>query len=561
MADFLITAPNGKKYKVSGETKEGAVAALKKMLGDAPSAPSDPVIRSGPQEGRLPPQDQAAVPLADPVRSELATNGPGPTGRIDPALYEMGAIGRRTQGEVVSAQNEYPQELTDATGAKWYLDPQTGRYMNREVTAQLMAKPTQLEAAGAGALQGLTFGTGDEIAGMISGPAMREKIRAATDVARQEFPKTSTAAEIGAAASIPFGGGATAPTLMGATKAGAVTGAVTGGLYSAASEDGGVLPRLEAGLKGAVAGGIIGAAAPTVINYGSKAVRTLFGKSAARPTIESLKAVKSAAYKAVDDLGETFSPDEMATLADRVKQSLADSNYVQGVDRQTDAVVSILDNKSTQELSLGQLDKLRQNFWKRYEAAKNETGILDAIDAIDELVSSRSSASEAMDAARLANARYKKAELLDRAFQKAQDQTAATGSGGNILNKYRQAVTSIINNPKTAKWFSAEEIDVMRKFVEGSTTQNLLRRVGKLSPSGNGLMMALNLGAVSANPAMLGVTALASGAKAISDSATERGVQGLIGMVGGGAPKPVPTFSTGNSNALAPIADQLQGRF
>ena len=30
MAEFLITAPDGKKYKVTGATREGALAALKK---------------------------------------------------------------------------------------------------------------------------------------------------------------------------------------------------------------------------------------------------------------------------------------------------------------------------------------------------------------------------------------------------------------------------------------------------------------------------------------------------------------------------------------------------
>ena len=40
MAEFLITAPDGKKYKVTGATREGALAALKKKLGAAPVAPA-----------------------------------------------------------------------------------------------------------------------------------------------------------------------------------------------------------------------------------------------------------------------------------------------------------------------------------------------------------------------------------------------------------------------------------------------------------------------------------------------------------------------------------------
>jgi hypothetical protein len=33
MADFIITAPNGQKYKVSGENRQGAYAALQKSFG------------------------------------------------------------------------------------------------------------------------------------------------------------------------------------------------------------------------------------------------------------------------------------------------------------------------------------------------------------------------------------------------------------------------------------------------------------------------------------------------------------------------------------------------
>ena len=51
MAEFTITAPNGKKYKVSGDTKEGALAALQKMLsqeGAKENPPASQVGRDGP---------------------------------------------------------------------------------------------------------------------------------------------------------------------------------------------------------------------------------------------------------------------------------------------------------------------------------------------------------------------------------------------------------------------------------------------------------------------------------------------------------------------------------
>ena len=321
--------------------------------------------------------------------------------------------------------------------------------------------------------------------------------------------------------------------------------------YGFLSADGSTINRIKGGLEGGVSGAVIGAALPVAVNFGTKAFRRVFQSSSIRPTMETLRATKTVAYDAADKAGIKFSAQEMDGLKAAVQKELAGSNYVPGVDRQTDAVMSILDNKSASDMTLGQLDKLRQNFFKRYDVAKNETGILDAIDAIDTLIASKSNASELMDAARLANSRFKKAETLDLAFQKAADQTAATGSGGNILNKYRQAVTNIINNPKQAKWFTAEEIDTMRKFIQGSTTQNVLRKIGKLAPGGNGLMTALNLGAVSYNPGMLGVTAAASGAKAISDGMTASGAEKLIGTVAGGMQPRIPGPVTYPLNALA----------
>jgi hypothetical protein len=293
-----------------------------------------------------------------------------------------------------------------------------------------------------------------------------------------------------------------------------------------------------------------------VPQIGTKSWRNAYGVSEAKPTVESLRAAKNEAYKAVDEAGEAFEAPEMGALRDKVKAELDAGNYVSGVDKQTDAVVSLLDRKAGEKMTIGQLDKLRQEFYKRLAAAPNEVGIEDAIDAIDEMIASRADTNELMQAARLSNSRYKKAEMLDIAFQKAKDQTAATGSGGNILNKMRQAVVSIIDNPKRARWFQKDEIDAMRAFVEGSTGQNAMRLFGKLSPNGNGLMMALNLGAAGGTGGLsLLATAAATGAKALADSAAIKGGDALIGKVAGAAKREAPQAAQGRSVAVpVPVA-------
>jgi hypothetical protein len=312
-----------------------------------------------------------------------------------------------------------------------------------------------------------------------------------------------------------------------------------GGAYGAGESEG-AADRLAEGAKGMAMGSLFGAGAATAITYGTRGFRRIMGRAMQKPTVEGLRAAKAAAYRAVDDAGEVFDPAELTALHQKASQAIDATNYVADTDTQTRAVLTLLERNSTKPLTMGQLDKLRQSFWRRYNAAPEQVGILDAIDAIDELVASRGSTSDLVQAARAANSQYKKAELLDRAFKKAEDQTASTGSGGNILNKYRQAVTAIVNDPKRAKWFTQEELATMQKVIDGSFGENVLRRIGKMAPSGNGLMTFLNvLGGVTVGPEFLAVAGVGAGAKAVSDASARAKVDALTGRVMG-AQEPPP---------------------
>lgn len=513
---------------------------------------------------------QSVPAMSMPRNAELDQRGPGPTGFVDPQLYEMGAIGRRfvegdqPQGTVYDERTKMnlPEKVTAADGTVLFLNPENSTYSSEGMMAEGM-KPTAGQAFQAGAASGFTFGWGDDVAGAMLGERTGARARAMTEAARRDRPGMTLTGELAGALAVPVPvkGGA---TVKGAAKEGAKLGAKLGFIYGAGNADGGVVERVKSGIEGAISGGLFGAAAPVAVNFGSKAFQRLFGKSAERPTLESLKATKTAAYNAVENAGEKFGPDDIKALSDAATSRMDDINYLPEVDDQTAAMLKRLDALSVRELTISQVDKLRQDLWTRYNTSK-ELGLLEIIDSIDEMIAARTSTSDLMDAARVANSRYKKAELLDLAFQKAADQTAATGSGGNVLNKMRQAVTAIINNPKQAKWFTKAEIDTMRGFVQGSTSENVLRQIGKLAPTGNGLMTALNLmsGATFGAPA-LAVSAVASGAKAVADRSTERGAQRLIGMVAGQpAAAPVATGVTGTRavRAAGPIGGATSDRF
>ena len=320
---------------------------------------------------------------------------------------------------------------------------------------------------------------------------------------------------------------ATGLEFMGGGLGGTARNMATAGLSGVASEAAGQAAEAGGlGETGQTVARVAGAFfAPIALATGNKTVNAFMNRASEAPSIDTLKAAKNAAYKAVDDAGVTFTGEQTLDLSNKIRNALAQTDFVPDVDAQTRAALEVVNRNAGVPLTLGQLDKIRQGLWKRYNAAPNEVGILDMIDEVDTLVNSMEAATPLMEAARLANSRFKKAELIENAFQKAADQTAATGSGGNIVNKYRQAVTSIINNPKQARFFSGEEIAMMRNFVRGSNAENALRLMGKISPSGNGLMMALNLGAIATNPYMAALTVAGAGAKSASDTMAEAGAR------------------------------------
>jgi hypothetical protein len=437
------------------------------------------------------------------------------------------------------------------------------------------------------ALQGATFGFGDEIVGGMAGavsaaqnvmagkPAnlsgevsrFTGQERERVSQFRQESPLTAMGAEVaGAVAPAIVSGPVAALSKLPSVAQAAITGGATGALYGFGSGEGGVSERAENAVKVAIPSALFGAAAQTAINVaGRQAPRLaeMFRRSSERPSIETLRNTKNAAYEAVEQSGIVFDQNQMNSLLSNAMRSIDDANYVPDVDRQTFAAIRMIENNAGKERTIGQLDKLRQGLWSRYNASNgSEPAILDIIDSVDDMIASHPSTNDLMTLAREANSRFKKAELLDDAMRRAQLQTASTGSGGNVLNKYKQAVTSILTNPKKSKWFNEIEIGQMEEFIQGSMSENALRRIGKLSPSGNGLMLALNIGAIAANPAMAGATVVGAGAKALSDRAGERAMQGLMNTVSGVPLRPntrIP-YVPGAPQAVASVTSQNGGQ-
>lgn len=287
------------------------------------------------------------------------------------------------------------------------------------------------------------------------------------------------------------------------------------------------------------------------LKTGNKTVNYLLGKSGETPSVENLRKAKNMAYNAVDDSDIKFSAQEVDDfILEAVGKVENLDGYVPEVDTQTRAAVNILLKKAGGELTFGDLDKIRQNLHGRLATAPNEIGLSSMIDDIDELIASNTSSNVLVKAARTANARYKKSELLENSLNKAERQAQASGTGGNLVNKYRQAVNNIISNPKQAKFFSKDEVAFMDRFVRGDVEENILRLMGRLSPNANGLMAAINVGLVAYNPALLPISVAGLAGKSAGEARSTQLVNQIQKMIATGVP---PQEAASISNDIARI--------
>lgn len=391
------------------------------------------------------------------------------------------------------------------------------------------------------ALQGMSLGTADEIeaaarslGGEDYGQAL-SSIRSDIERRRQEDPVLTGAQEIAGALASPVNAPripmmAGRPALEAATRSGAA-----GGVYGFATGEGGLEERAESAGEVAVPAALFGLAAEKVVLPAASAASRVFNKDNKAPTLEELRAAKNEAYASVDSKQTVFNPNDIDTFASRARDVINELDYVDEADPAVRAVLQMIDKRKGQDMTLGQMDSFRQALYRRKASSRDDEKLMiqNVIDEMDELVVNKMGTDESLKTARFLNSQYKKAETLENALEAAKRQAASTGSGGNVENLFRQSVNRILKNPKQMRFFSPTEREAMEQFVQGDLAQNTLRQIGKLSPTGNGLMLALNLGAAAYNPAMLAATASGAGAKSLADARARREAQRVVDLMKG----------------------------
>lgn len=482
MPVFEITAPDGKVYEVEGKSIEGAKNAFRQMM--AQNERADQIVQDFVNPVKLNEQGLAEGFFTDPTKQYK-----------DPTTGEtvLGVTSRDRLKEEIGDQNNLMGNLRSFfTGA--------GNM-----------------ASGSGQ---------DELLGLLSGKfgssgteAERQKFgteiaRANMEVAREQNPVATVAGEIAGGLTMPFG---KAKTTLGAMGKGAAYGSAYGAAYGFGSGEEDFADRYNRAVKGGTVGGLFTAASVPVFNVvrsgGNKTYNFLVGKNQEAPTLKSLKQLKNKAYELVDKSGIKIPQeaiDNMFLIVNRIRQT---PSFVSGSktknQQELEYSLNVINNitklkkDGTPEFNgtLAGMEEVRKNLIASHARANFDPRIGSIVDEFDKIVENFDGG-ELVSAAREAFKTFKKVEIFDRAMTQARDKTSASGSAGNIDNQYRQAALRIING-KDAKFFNEKEIEVIRKASRGDIGTDMLRLIGKLSPSGNGLMTFLNLAAITTDPVFM----------------------------------------------------------
>lgn len=449
----------------------------------------------------------------------------------------------------------------------------------------------RLGAAARSALQGATFGFGDEIVGggasLLTGRSYETELqreRARLSKGRDAYPGTSVMSELAGAVALPVGavGPMTAGTKLapyiGTTGARLVNGAGTlaksaavggamGGVYGFGSGEGSYDKRVESAQSGAAIGGLAGAAAPILGRIVERVANNVMGRNAITraaanaPTSEALRAQGKALYQQVDDAGVQIAPKAFDRMRGDILDNLrANTGFDElpgpgsltpnaaRVNQIMDEASGIMAKEPRAALPFRSLDQMRRQAGaaagnvanKADQAAGMEIigGIDDFVNRLgpgDVLAGDISALQTALPKARETWSRMTRSQIIDDAIEAGQGNYLSGGSSG-IRNQFK----NILNNKKLAAKFSDAEKAAMRRVINGSFPERLLNMGG----SGLGWMVQIGTGGVLGGPVGAVVGAgTGYAARRASEALSASNAETVRAMIANGGIAALPTVS------------------
>lgn len=554
MADFIIAGPDGKKYKVSGENAEGALAALKKSLGQAGAvtAPSEPSLAP----------NMAAAKAARAGTLQVSPEAAQKQAQFDAAH----------SGDLVTAARKKPDGTYGQPPEGMILNPITGQMTSRELLAGNI-DPGMAASAITGGAQGATLGLSDEGIGALNavipgkGTAGerydfgREYARAMLDAARRDHPVAAYGGEIGGALALPLGAIKSTGKLALDMGKSALTGGLMSGGYAAGAADGGLSERASAAKDAALIGGAVGGAIPLAGAGIKKIAESLMARRAIKaaganaPTTEQLRTAGNAAYKAIDDSGVSVKADvaksKLADIADALRGEgvgLDVGGKVFPASRAVmDAAEGFTEGKNT--IPFRDLDILR-----RFTGASAASNLANKADtrlatgaraAMDDMVMGLTpndvdagdlqALQTMLPKARELWSKMSKSQMVDDAIE-AGSNNYLSGPASGIRNQFAR----ILRNPKLARGFTDAEKRAMKGVIGGSIPERALH----LAAGGMGkLMTALGGFAGGGLPGAAAGAGLSFGLQKASEAVAMHNAQIARALVANGGKVSLPQLN------------------
>jgi|21_taG_2_1085346.scaffolds.fasta_scaffold09314_3 hypothetical protein len=428
--------------------------------------------------------------------------------------------------------------------------------------------------------QGQTFGFGDEIVGGIA--AISDVLTGKTDEASfgelytkyrdderqkiQEYrdarPGEALSYEVGGAIISP-GGFLKAPKFIkkgvdvvtkgGAGRKAAVTAGTYGTVYGAgASEEetltGIAKDSLTTGVTSSLFGVGFQKAIPALTNKAKNAIKWM-NKSQKTPRLETLRIAKNEAYKVADKSPAKFNIKDFSKMETEALRIAKEGRYEEFSEEAVKGALNMFKALKTEGskgkvYNLTQMDKLRQKLSQKYNQNPDQTALLGMINLIDDTIASKAvKGFPELELARVANQRYKKAELIDMAIKNVK----LDMKGGSPMSEsklYKTALVRILKDKNQIKYFSEEEKKIMEKALEGNIMDRVVGRTADLSPNVQKVMTALAFAGSYAQPLWLIPTAVGL----VANRAANRNVRGKIDELAdtlAGISNPPPTMTSG----------------
>lgn len=399
---------------------------------------------------------------------------------------------------------------------------------------------------------GMTLGYADKIAGYMGGEGTEAERAKSADAADRAVSAGIAAEILGTLAPTSALGravgaaGLAGSNLLGRTVSLGGQGALLGG-GQALGTDQDVATGVGLGAASGVAGNLAGDSMSALLSR-------LFGvlnKAPKTMTLDELKAAGQRAYQNADNAGVIYRPEAIDRLRSTIYDDFAEFGFhpknqpgaAVAYDEMTRLAeggnVSMKGLDTARKVTLGGLSPTNpSNNALLGKVAERIDDFAESAGPGDILTGNSQAASAAMKEARDYWSRFRKLDKVQGLLERAGLQAGSTGSGGNIENATRQQLKRILTDKKLMRGFTADEKAAVRKAVLGTNTQNALRLAGKLSPQGNGLMLALGGATTALNP-MIGLPAMAAGygAKKLSEVMTAKNAEMVKRLIAAGGKK------------------------